>query len=831
MASCYLLLEQLGDAMNLDTAHQACHDLFNDLKRDPPPLDTEQDVRFQIINRMIISVLGWDSSEIKTEPHTESGYIDYLLTHRGRNRFVVEAKRTSTNLVDTKSSRLGYYTASGPALQSANEGLKQAQRYCSETGVLFSALTNGYQWIAFWAIRSDGTKPGEGKTIVFNSLECVLENFAIFYDLFSREGILSNLYQVHIHKEEGLTVHNVERLTPIVELKEVQLRRKSQIASDLETIYRGFFGTISGENDLDMLAKCFVESKESHEADASLSKITQNLVNQVKIVTSSEAKELQKEIESSLETQKGEFVLIVGNKGAGKTTFIDRFFRLILQAQLRSSCLILRVDLSDSSGDHERIVPWLVAHLKDELETNLFKGSLPTYEQLQGVFMKEYDRWRYGEHKYLYERDKHTFKEKFGDWIANLIQSSPEQYIQALLRSAIFARGLMPCIIFDNTDHFPQVFQERVFQFAQSIYRNIFSFIIFPITDRTIWQLSKAGPFQSYETRVFYLPVPSTKEVLAKRVSYIKEKITGQDRDSTTPYFLKKGIRLSVGDIHAFAACIEDIFVNEEYIGRIIGWLANHDIRRSLDIARRIIISPVLSIEDLVKAYLIGKSYSISARKIKQALLVGEYTHFNQSESNYILNLYEIRAEEITSPLIRMSILKLLMDKDSETTSSENSYITVDDILNYFEPARLARSAIKEHLSVLLSYRLIEPYDPTDTKVYEEQRVRVTHSGRIHYEFAFDRQDAVYLGQMAFATPMRYLAIFSCIHDRKKSTKLVWEDWLQIFSWFVEYCLSEDEKFVSLPNNDAYLGQRRLRNELRQTWMRVHKVYPSGKLA
>ena len=39
-------------------------------------LHSEQDVRFNVIDRMLTEVLGWAHSDIKTEPHVESGYVD-----------------------------------------------------------------------------------------------------------------------------------------------------------------------------------------------------------------------------------------------------------------------------------------------------------------------------------------------------------------------------------------------------------------------------------------------------------------------------------------------------------------------------------------------------------------------------------------------------------------------------------------------------------------------------------------------------------------------------------------------------------------------------------
>ncbi|MFN5815458.1 MAG: ATP-binding protein, partial [Pseudanabaena sp.] len=175
--------------MNLDSAKEQFDSLYKELLQKEIPLETEQDARLHIIDRILIEVLGWDRQGIRTEPHTESGYIDYLLSAGSRNRLVVEAKRTSKLLIDTRQPRMAWYKVGGAALQSATEGLEQAKRYCTDTAVLFSALTTGFEWIGFWAVRTDGIPPKEGKAVVFPSFEAIQQNFATFYDLFSPAGM------------------------------------------------------------------------------------------------------------------------------------------------------------------------------------------------------------------------------------------------------------------------------------------------------------------------------------------------------------------------------------------------------------------------------------------------------------------------------------------------------------------------------------------------------------------------------------------------------------------------------------------------------------------
>ena len=120
---------------------------------------------------------------------------------------------------------------------------------------------------------------------------------------------------------------------------------------------------------------------------------------------------------------------------------------------------------------------------------------------------------------------RHTLKYDFGEYINECVSNDAHSYVLRLIEDAVRNRKLLPCLIFDNADHYEERFQEAVFQWSQSIRREVpFSFVIMPITDRTIWRLSKSGPFQTYRSKLFYLPVPSAREVLERRISFLIEK-------------------------------------------------------------------------------------------------------------------------------------------------------------------------------------------------------------------------------------------------------------------------------------------------------------------
>ena len=224
----------------------------------------------------------------------------------------------------------------------------------------------------------------------------------------------------------------------------------------------------------------------------------------------------------------------------------------------------------------------------------------------------------------------------------------------------------------------------------------------------------------------------------------------------------------------------------------------------------------MLTVDQLLKTYLTETARSLPIQQIKKAILCGDYNQFCQEQSDYIVNLFSVNPAHVTTPLAKLSILRLLADRETAHRNRDESYLSVEDIHNYFDPCGLDRHTLNEHLRDLLQYRLVDPYDPTDAEVYEAQRLKIHHSGRIHLEFSL--RDDTYISHMALVTPIREYVLISQIREIMKR-KLSKKDWLEIVAIFLNYCLKEDQTFFTLPKNETYDGQSRLRHELRSRWI------------
>ncbi|MGY2257939.1 hypothetical protein [Pseudomonas sp. SDO55104_S430] len=799
--------------MKTDEGFERFKDILTFAAAHDEKIQTEQDSRFNLIDRIVTEVLLWPRSVIQTEVVEGEGRLDYLMSMDDINKLVVEAKNYNDTLLDTRSEKSNYYKYDGPVARTAIPALKQAEGYCLDVGVPFCVVTNGKEWIGHWCIRGDGRKKKDYKILVFPSLQSIQEEFPRFYENFSYEGVLQELYKIYFNDSEGISLYQSEQLYKLRSSSAPSMLNKSPIARDVEKIFSSFFSSMSGDDDPELLINCFVESKESRDTDLSLQKIAKNIVEQIDYIGGQNSHNLAEGIRDAVAREKGDFALIIGNKGAGKSTYIERFFKTTLDAETRERCLVLRIDLRSSSGQISDLVNWLDDTLSNLAEIALFPEGELTYDDLQGVFFREYKRWYQGELKHLYESDKTQFKIEFGKFIQSQRLNEKGKYLNALLWHTIGGRQMMPCLIFDNADHYPKEFQEAVFQYAQSLFRVVnHCFIICPVTDRTIWQLSKNGPFQSYTYKAFYLPTPATKEVLQKRVEFLRQKIKAVSTGPKEQYFLSRGIRVSLQDINAFTACIESIFIDTDYISRLIGSLCNFDIRRTLELTRRTLTSPHIAIDDLVKTYLSQSGrVRIHSSKIKKAIFLGDYNYFSQSDNAFILNVFTIDPSQISTPLAKLSILQVLKQKSVDAQNPETQYMDAYSIATFLEPMGMSRKTTMRHMEDLFSYRLVEPYDPTSEELNETVRLRITSSGLMHIELG--TEDLTYCEHVGLASPMRSCEKFDKMREIF-SKKLSLEGWELLSKVFIEYINEQDETFC--PAAEKLPGQDLIRMPLRR---------------
>lgn len=793
----------------IDHAYQAFQALLADLPNFEKTLNNEADVRLKVIDTVLMDVLGWTKAEIAPEEATGNGFLDYKLSIEGIGRVVVEAKKTSRSFGLAEREGGAAYKLSGPVFKNGDlqEGIQQAIKYSAYKNTELACVTNGFEWVIFRGNRiGDGTDTLDGKAFQFNSLQGVSKDFQTFYDLLARDQVRNLVFRALFQEIEGRIIRHGGFRRALRTTSSAIFLTQPDVIPELDRLMTSFFRRITDENDKEMLEFCFVETKESKAAEQRLLRLAEDLVGHIRALDTQSGSQLTDLLEHAKSANLHQFILLVGTKGAGKSTFIHRFFNSMLPSALRDSLVPITVNLADSDGDERTVVEWLRHQLLEKAELAL-GGEVPTWEELIGhMFFSEYQRWSNSTMAPLYRSDKEAFKVEFGKHVESIRQGSPLDYIRGLLRNFVKGRKRLPCLIFDNADHFSIDFQERVFQFARSIFEQELCVVVMPITDKTSWQLSRQGALQSFESEALLLPTPSAKQVLDKRINFVMKKLDEEVHKDKATYFVGKGIRVDVSDLVKFVRGLQEVFLNTEKTVYVIGQLSNHSIREVLELARDLINSPHVGLDETFKAYVLGSAVHVQDYKVRSALIKGRYDIYVPASAKFVHNIFELNTELETSPLLGLRILQALKDGVIHIGETKSRYTSKVDLYTYILAMGFDRRAVDLWLDALLKKALVLNYDPTKTDAEAATQLETSPSGELHLYWGRGNYD--YLVAMAEVTTIHDQSAFNDLENasRGQGQRRAYD----MITVFVTYLHGEDRIFCRIPDHESFRGQHDL---------------------
>ncbi len=717
----------------MDQARRNLEILLADVGEKASDAVTEEDAKIKIINRVLIDVLGWSTKQISAERQHATGYSDYIVGGPSEPTFVVEAKRQGILDVDlARRDRLRHLALTNTALNDCRDGVSQAHGYASDEGLPFSVLTDGEIWLIFKTFIP--SRPFRSvPSFVFPSLLAVKNDFHVFYELLSVNACEGRLYAMRFDEIHN-TSANIEgaRYSALSD-SDIHLTSKTDFSFEVEKILGTFFDKLRGDSDPDLLVNCFVESRESRYADFSLEKLTDRILGNIK--TGDIEDKLADVIEvAANDASSGETVFIVGPNGAGKSTFVERFFKKILREDLRVRCMAIHVDLLDITGAADSSSRESIEILIDIIHKGIYpEADGPSYDQMRGLYFSEYERRRKVTQRNLYNSDKPQFQINFDEYVEKIVEQNREDYLKRLLKDIVNNRKMLPVIVFDNIDDHDEQTKILVFQLAQSLRRHVtHCLLIFPITDKTAWAISKLDIINVYSSRSFFLPTPSPREIFRKRIDYLAGDDLRTKKPRTKEFYLSKGIRLQIDDIRKFSYIINDIFVRQEYTAQTLGEFSNYNIRVTLNLARRVITSAALRIDALVAAYVVGEATVIPFNEFLEALLKGDYVAFKPGDCKQLCAIFETDRRLNQSPLLKLRILKLLEARLMQGGTVDERHIPVQSIIDFFDALGSSEAGTSAALRTLLDAGLIETFDTSLGQLSQDQSVAISHRGGAH---------------------------------------------------------------------------------------------------
>ncbi len=759
--------------MNVERAYEE----FKRIKEDLPLQDDDREItdneastRLHLIDPLLSRVLGWSNRNIKPEISLGKGRVDYLLYHDdGVCSFVIEAKKRTVDLLNKEPlKKFRRMKLSGPSLKDVWKIISgQMAGYLGVHMPNYGAVTNGEQWIGFLAVlRPRDTHLSDLDAAVFRSLDEIEKNFEQFYELFSCEGARRRKLQILLAPESARGAVHCPAPTCVVrpaEEKPLSYQQNEPFYQDLRRAMDLAFLPI--QDDPEALEKCFVESRESKDADSRLERLAAELTQALRDAPSEYPVDVRQEIGNVRRGEtdradlppgkdlqgKGYIARIIGEPTAGKSVFLKRLFASKLK-DLRNHIVLIWVDCEELSPFEERNAG---QRALEQLKRELCGEEGPEWTVVREVYRNDWNAYTklYGVSSNDDDERQHRI-----NFLESMQRNGRADPLTAFGKWADFSlrnRRKLPCIVIDNVDHLDVA--KKAAAWTTGIHRSCFALTTIALDDTTLWrlrkqqedQLSKLGP------ESFWLHKPKIGEVLENRLDFLAKELEKRSNKnssslrSLTHLGWNRQWKWSV-DTRQLAPVLSRVLIEDKEISGWIAKVCNFNIREVLELCKRIALSPHVRSSDMFCGQVIERPPS--RWRAMKAIIAPTSEQFQDDATDIVMNIFGFWLGQDWVPLMPGRLLAFLRETEKDERNRKErfpGFVGVKRIEGLFEcHLGIPRHVTKSVLVELVDRQLLETFDPSNRNLCNPgAKVRVTPRGSLHLDWALT--EPTYVRMMA----------------------------------------------------------------------------------
>lgn len=682
---------------------------------------TETDTRSKIIDKVFFEVLDWPEDSIDREGYVDVGYYDYCFNIPGFG-FVVEAKKTRVEFVVPSKHK----STSIELFEKANkEVIKQVRSYLFEKGWQYAAITNGYQFIVGKFINTDGTDWKKNKCIIFNGFDDIEARFIEFYNLLSKysnvngDGIRSIVNDFKI--ETGRTIIST------IPVKGLEIDRNS-LSAELVPIINRVFGElidIDDETNKELIKECFIENSEIKKNKSEIEKLFDDLPPKIDSVvkarnTESIVKQITDKIDEDdikLKSNIPDPIIIIGSKGAGKTTFINYLFQDDRFDALKKNHLHVYIDFRNyHSQNTESLNDQIYADILEQIHVKYPGLDLHGDTALRSIYSTEIKRNNDSFWKYDKEHSEASYQSKLSIFLEEKIKNC-ENHFNKLSEYLISRRRIRLCIVIDNADQFSDTIQEKIFLLAQSICRRAKAMVIISLREGYYYKWRNYPPFNAFQSNAYHITAPPYQEVIQKRIDFTLTQLTNVDGRSSG--IITDKIKLSIDNdsvVLFLQSLKKSLLKPNSQLLQFIQETTHPNIREGLEVFKQFLISGHTEISNYIVRQRVDPDsvHHIPYWEFVKAVTLGNKKYYDHDIS-IIHNLF-YPAQGNNNHFIKIKIL-MYLDHIAINKGVSGKYINVGELINYFSDIGYQYKAIENEIVELSKYRLVESDDVVSDRI------------------------------------------------------------------------------------------------------------------
>lgn len=765
-------------------------------------LETESDVEQKLIYPILTSAppmgLGLKDTEILTKSvlrrkligkgqKQKYYYPDYLVTIRGIPILILEAKKPGEPLGDAYAEARLYAT-------EVNSGFVHSINTCQ-----LIVVCNGDE---LWAGYSDQATPEI--TIKFDEICVENKNYTKFLDLCAIDK-LKKIADAPYKSARGKAIFS----TPVSNLggKRVQNEELEENSFGRTFVLenRKIFDPETEAERALIVENAYVPSaKREQHIEPMYKEIRKfeipSFVNTTALATS-EPNSLVQKISQRIERHDEAYslLLLVGNVGSGKTTFVRYFQRVFMEKQhpeLAARCDWVFANMNMAPLSRDEIYDWLKNTLIDQLKSNHADINFSLIDNIKKLFRKEIIEFDSGIGSLLAGDESQYNKELF-----KLLQSKLSDNTQYLHNLLFFLKenfGIVPIVVLDNCDKRNKEEQLLMFEVAQWLRDTFKCLVILPMRDSTFDQYKDEPPLDTVvKDLVFRIDPPDLLKVIQARLDYIV-RLTEQ---TDTTYVLQNGMNVSIKkeELIEYFKCILLAIRNNRMISNIFYRLSDRNTRNGIQVFEDFCKSGHIQSDDIFMIRTAGKEFQMPSYKFMNALLRKNRRYYNGEQSNFVNLFYSNYSDDFPDPFIRVDILSWLkLYKDEVGPSKFKGMFPAADLLRDMQIIGHDLDVAHRELNYLIKRGLILSENQSNSVAIGDL-VKITLPGLLHLGLL---SNVTYLAACAEDTLFKNTVIMTTISRRIASEGYLSKAYITLTANdLVQYLISYRNEFCASPKS------------------------------
>ena len=594
-------------------------------------------------------------------------------------------------------------------------------------------MTNGSQYIFFRSQNDIGSDFTSHEAIVFTSLDDIQDHFLEFYECLSYSSVSSGevFSTIAVTRDDAGEVRQFKRLS--IQIPTARFRNRNKLFPFIRDVVSEVFQDLTSSNASDeLIEQCYVESARDSSYDQSLRALLKDRPTfaelEVKplIVSKKDAPEFSRVLEHG---QNEEVVLLLGSIGAGKSTFIQRFRKVIGKRRIDEECVWAYVNFNKYSDAPNYLSKWVAETIISAIEADYPSLGFGSYAMLKQAYHVEYERLKRGRLAPLYANDPGAFEAAFAQSLENFESDDQIGHLVRLLRTASRQWKRRVFLVFDNADQFASVVQNDVFMLAHRIAQEVGCSLIISLREESYWKNKDHGALSAFHTINFQVVAPRLQQVISKRFRYAGELLKSAAGKYVVPSG-GQGVTAEEG-IEVFDAIKNSLLGENGIYIELLEKLSPGELRRPLQELTTFLISGHTNINSLLRRAREHRSITVGFHEFFKAIALGDRESFDEHRSD-VVNIYAAEGSADGSNLNRLFTMGFLLRARNNVSEVGVGFVRLETLVDDLEKFGLLRDTSLKIISFFNSRRLFETENQDREIVSNALYVRATAAAEFY---------------------------------------------------------------------------------------------------